>query len=82
MRRAMDGPTIFSIIHSTEISLTMRVRLASTVSQDGYIVADSQNLFESVRDIDDGDAMRLEIADDAEQDFHLRGAERGTSVRP
>ena len=57
--------------------LDQGVRLVATVSQDGHVVADSQNLFESVRDIDDGDAMRLEIADDAEQDFHLRGAERG-----
>ena len=57
--------------------LDQGVRLAAAVSQDGHVVADAQNLLESVRDIDDGDALRLEIADDAEQDFHLRGAERG-----
>ena len=54
------------------------MRLAPTVSQDGHVVANSQNLFESVRNIDDGDAVRLEVADDAEQDFHLRAAERGS----
>ena len=53
------------------------MRLAATVSQDGHVVADSQNLFELVRDIDDGYAVRLEIADNAEQDFHFRGAEGG-----
>ena len=57
--------------------LDQRVRLVSTISQDGHVVANSQNLFEPVRDVDDGDAVRLEIADDAEQDFHLRRAEGG-----
>ena len=53
------------------------MRLVATVSQDCHVVTDAQNLFESVRDIDDGDAVRPEIADNAEQDFHFRGAEGG-----
>ena len=48
----------------------------AAVAQHGDVVADTDQLFEPVRDVDDRDALRLEVGDDAKQDLDLRRAER------
>jgi hypothetical protein len=46
------------------------------VLQDGDVVADAHQLFQPVRDVDDGHAPRLEVRDDAEQHIDFGGAQR------
>ena len=47
------------------------------VTKDGDGVGHGQHFLEAMGDVDDRDAARGEIADDAEQHLHLRRAERG-----
>ena len=51
------------------------------VAQHGDEVADADQLLQAMRDVDDGDAARLEVGDDTEEDFDLGGAQgRGRLV--
>ena len=45
------------------------------VAQHGVAVADLEHLLEAVGDEDDAEALRLEVADDAEELLHLASAE-------
>ena len=47
------------------------------VAQRGHAVGDLRQLLEAVRDVDDPDPLRLQLADDAEEVLHLLVAERG-----
>ena len=54
------------------------------VAQDGDPIADREDLFQLVRDVDAGDAPRLEFAEDREQQVDLvvgEGGGRGGSSR-
>ncbi len=53
----------------------------AAVAQHGDEVADPHQLLQPVRDVDDGDALRLQLGDHPEQDLDLCGAEgRGRLV--
>ena len=47
------------------------------VAQHGDEIADADQLLQAMRDIDDGDAARLQIADDAKQHFDFGRAQGG-----
>ncbi len=49
----------------------------STVPENRYIVGDRENFIHLVGDIDDADAMRLEIRDDGEEVIHFALGKRG-----
>ena len=51
-------------------------RLKVAIAQHREIVADTHQLFQPVRDVDDGDAFPLQLLDDSEQDFDLGGRKR------
>ena len=48
----------------------------ATVAQDGHPVAHAEDLIQPVRDVDDGDAIASEEADDFHQALDLAGLER------
>ena len=50
---------------------------ALAVAHDGHGVGDLEDLRQVVRDVDDGQTLRLQIADDAEQALNLLAGERG-----
>ncbi|VGQ03750.1 hypothetical protein SB00610_05060 [Klebsiella quasipneumoniae subsp. similipneumoniae] len=48
----------------------------AAVAENGDVVADLHQLFEAMRDIDNGHAAALKLRDHLEQHFHLRLAQR------
>ena len=69
-------PTIMRI-RSARLTSAHRPRAhARAVAQDGDAVGDLKQLFQPVRDVDDADALRPQLADHPEQMLHLAVAER------
>ena len=50
------------------------------VSKDRHEVADLHDLFETVRDVDDGDAFRRQLAHDLEKNLHFLRRKRGSRL--
>ena len=56
--------------------LTRRIGRHGSVAQHHRMIGDLQRFFQMMRNVDDGDTARRQVANDLEQDFHFRGAER------
>ena len=61
---SMVRPTIIEIISLRVMSLTSRVAIDVPVTHDGHHVAEAEDLVQLVRDVDDRDALALQVVDD------------------
>ena len=52
----------------------------AAVAQHGDPVGQVQHLFHAMRDVDDGDALGAELADDLEELLRLAGGQRGRGL--
>ena len=76
---------VISADHARAVGVSARRQVGgdgAAVLEHGDPVADLADLLQPVRDVDDRDALRGQLADDPEQVRHLVVGEHGATARP